>query len=356
MVQIHQFSPTVSYGDASSNQTLSLQRMIRGLGYESEIFCDRMPLHFEGRARPFGQHARYSAPENVLLLHFSLSYSPRVMAWLKEVPDRKVLVYHNITPAAFFAGVNHNALRAAQTGRRQLGELRALAGVGWGDSAFNVQELTEKGWTRTGVLPIVFEPQRYQMQADRQVLKRWQGRPNVLFVGRISPSKRIDDLILAFYHLKRSVRHDARLLLVGSAGGMEPYAAYLRALVERLQVADVVFAGHVSHAELVAYYQCANVYLSMSEHEGFCVPLLESMHFGLPVVAFKSSAVPETLGGSGVLLREKDHASVAELIGLLMEDGDLRSRITARQRERLEDFVPDRVQIRLQQLLRELGV
>lgn len=355
MSGVHQFHPTVSYGDAVSNQILSLQRLLRRMGHRSEIFCERLPLHFAGRARPIAQYARYSSPANILLLHFSLRYSAEVMAWLEQIPDRKVVVYHNITPSAYFAGVNDAYLQAAQAGREQLDRLRTLAEAGWGVSKFNCQELAGRGWSRLGVLPIIFDPRRYTARPDRKVLKRWQDGVNVLFVGRVSPNKRFEDLILTFHYLKRLVRPDARLLLVGSAQGMEPYLEFLRALVERLSLSDVVFTGHVGDSQLVAYYRCASVYLSMSEHEGFGIPLLESMHFGVPVIAYKAAAVPETLGGSGILVTVKDHAAVAELIGLLVEDVHLRSQIIARQRERLRDFLPERVEEHLRSLMKDLG-
>jgi len=353
-MQVHQFYPTVGYGDAASNQVLSLQRLLRRMGYRGEIFCEHLPFLFEGRVRQITRYARYSSPANILLLHFSMAYSTKVLSWLEQVPDRKVVIYHNITPQSYFAGINELYFEAAQTGRKQLDRLRALAEAGWGDSTFNCRELAERGWTHLGVLPITFDPNRYALRPDRQVLKRWQGGVNVLFVGRISPNKRFEDLILTFYYLKRFVRPDARLLLVGSARRMEPYLEFLQALVTRLGLSDVVFTGHVSTLQLVAYYRCANVYLSMSEHEGFGVPLLESMHFGVPIVAYKAAAVPETLGGSGVLVTVKDYVAVAELIGLLVENEDLRAQIVARQRERLRDFLPEKIGERLGKLLHDL--
>jgi glycosyltransferase involved in cell wall biosynthesis len=354
-MQVHQFYPTVTYGDAVSNQILSLQRLLRHMGYRSEIFCEHLPLHFEGRARQVAQYARYSSSANILLLHFSMAYSDDMLSWLQQVPDRKIVIYHNITPHPYFASINEVYFEAAQAGRAQLDRLRVLADVGWGDSTFNCQELAERGWTHLGVLPIVFDPRRYAVRPDRKVLKRWQGGVNVLFVGRISPNKRFEDVIIAFYYLKRFVRQDARLLLVGSARGMESYREFLQALVARLGLSDVVFTGHVSTSQLVAYYQCASVYLSMSRHEGFGMPLLESMHFNVPIVAYKAAAVPETMGGSGVLVTTKDHVKVAELIGLLVEDEGLRARIVARQRERLRDFLPEKIEGQLRKLLHDAG-
>jgi glycosyltransferase involved in cell wall biosynthesis len=355
-MQVHQFHPTVSYGDATSNQICDVQGMLRRLGYRSEIFCERLPAHFRGRVRRMERYAHYASPESILLLHFSLGYSSRVMDWLQDVPGYKVIVYHNITPHTYFAGINDVYEQTAKRGRAQLSQLNALSDVGWGDSDYNCQELTARGWTRLGVLPIAFDPGRYAVRPDRKVLKRWQSGLNVLFVGRVSPNKRFEDLILTFYYLKRHVRSDARLLMVGSAQGMRTYLEFLQALVTRLGLSDVVFTGHVSTSQLVAYYRCATVYLSMSEHEGFGVPFLESMHFGVPVIAYKAAAVPETLGSCGVLVTDKDYARVAELIAVLAEDEDLRAQIVSRQCERLQAFLPDRIEAQLGRLLRELAV
>jgi glycosyltransferase involved in cell wall biosynthesis len=277
------------------------------------------------------------------------------MEWLEQLPARKVLVYHNITPHTYFAGLDAGQYESARRGREQLGLLRSHTDAAWGDSAYNARELVESGWARVGVLPIVFEPERYSVRPSRRASRRWRQGLNVLFVGRVAPHKRHEDLIRVYAHLKRAVRPDSRLLLIGSDRGMSAYAESLKALVRELGLGDVVFAGHVRAAEWVAAYRCASVYLSMSEHEGFGVPLLEAMHFGVPVVARKAAAVPETLGGAGLLLVRRNDPATAELIALLDEDRKFRDQVVDRQRERLRDFLPDRVRERLGQLLLELG-
>jgi glycosyltransferase involved in cell wall biosynthesis len=350
-VQVHQFHPTVSFGDAVSNQILSLQRLLRP-GGKSLIFCERDPIHFSARTRLIRDYYRYSAADNVLLVHFSLGYSAEVVDWLRRIPDRKVLVYHNITPAKHFAGVNEVYLEAARSGRKQLDLLRVLTQAGWGVSEYNREELARHGWTQVGVLPIVFDPKRYGGSPDRAVIRRFRDSYlNVLFVGRLSPSKRFQDLILVFYHIKRYVRPNARLMLVGSWQGMEIYRDYLQELVRRLGLSDVYFLGHVSSAELLAYYRCADVYLSMSEHEGFGVPLLESMYFGVPVVAYAAAAVPETMGGAGLLVKSKEFREIAELASLVSEDSELRDSIVSGQQDRVRQFFPDRVGERMGRLL-----
>jgi len=353
-MRVDQFHPTLSFGDAVGNQVLSLQRLLQASGYQSDIYCEHLPDHFEGRARTIAEYPMDGSSEHVLLAHFSLVYSRTVMDWLEQVPGRKVLVYHNITPHTYFDGIDVAQFESARMGRAQLDVLCSLMYAGWGDSTYNVEELAARGWTRLGVLPIVFEPRRYSVRPNRRVMRRYAKGLNVLFVGRVAPHKRHEHLIRVFCHLQRSVRPDSRLLLVGSTRSTGPYVDALQAYVGKLGLSDVVFAGHVGAAEWVAFYRCASVYLSMSEHEGFSVPLLECMHFGVPIIAHKAAAVPETLGGSGLLLTARNDAATAELIALLDEDQDLRERVVDRQRERLRDFMPDRIRERLAQLLSDL--
>ncbi len=356
MTQIDQFSATVSYGDATSNQILSLQRILQQMGYRSEIFCERVAPDFRGVAHHITQYGRYSCPNSMLLLHFALSYSRPVMRWLQSLSVHKVLVYHNITPHSYFGGVNFKFAQAARAGRAQLRDLVSLVEAGWGVSSYNCRELAAYGCVNLGVLPIVFDPARYAAFPDRATLKRYQDdRLNILFVGRVAPNKRFEDLLATFYYVKNRVCADARLLLVGSANGLSKYKTFLLELVDRLSLSDVVFAGHVSDARLFAYYRCADVYLSMSEHEGFGVPFVESMYFGVPIVAYDAAAVSETLGGSGILIKAKRHAAVAELIGLLGERPVWRESIVARQRERLQAFTCAQIEARLQELLRPFG-
>lgn len=355
-MQVHQFHPKVSQGDAIGNQVVALQQLFYSLGYKGQLFCEQPPLNLNIGFLPFSRAERLVASDDLMLLHFSAGYSSEVLSWIYQLPAHKVLVYHNITPHTYFSGVNSVFEELTLAGRQQLPRLSTITMAGWGDSAFNCQELSEYGWKQVGVLPIVFDPTRYSVTPDRRTLKRLHGGFNLLFVGRVVPNKKFEDLILTFYYLKKFVRSDARLILVGSWDGMEPYLEFLQALVARLKILDVFFLGHVSSQVLMACYKSASVYLSMSEHEGFGVPLVESMYFGIPVVAYKAAAVPETLGKSGVLITTKDHRRVAELIGIIGEDQPLKDRIVAAQRERLESFEPDCVQEQLCALLQELWI
>ena len=154
---------------------------------------------------------------------------------------------------------------------------------------------------------------------------------NVMFVGRVIPSKKIEDVIRFFHAYKRWFNPRSRLLLVGSHGGFERYVAMLQNLVDRLGVSDVHFLGHVSNAELTAYYELADVFLCASEHEGFCVPLVESFHMGVPVLAYAAAAVPATMDGAGILYDDKDPIRVAALIDQVATDRRLADGIVASQ-------------------------
>jgi glycosyltransferase involved in cell wall biosynthesis len=161
-------------------------------------------------------------------------------------------------------------------------------------------------------------------------------KTNFLFVGRVLPNKRFEDLIKVFCIYQRYIDPDSRLLLVGESHGFERYFDALMRLVDDLALEDVVFTGHVDTDDLVAYYMVADVFLSMSEHEGFCAPLLEAFRSGLPVMAFDAGAVAETLGGAGVLVREKRFEEIAEMAHLLVHDENLRRQVVQRQFEALD--------------------
>jgi glycosyltransferase involved in cell wall biosynthesis len=169
----------------------------------------------------------------------------------------------------------------------------------------------------------------------------------------VVPNKRQEDVIKVFYHYRQLNPH-SRLFLVGSWGRMERYLEWLRGFVRYLKLEDVHFCGHIPFSQLLAYYRLADVFVSMSEHEGFCKPLLESMYLGVPILAYAAAGVPDTLGDAGILIKEKRYEIVAELIHLLMTKVDLREAVVARQKERLEHFSSARVMEMLRGYLEKL--
>ncbi len=341
--------PDFAAGDAIGNEVLALQTAFRSWGVRSEIFARHMQQRVRGLARPVEDYARQAGSGDVLIFHFSIGH--RLADELPGLPGRKVLRYHNITPARYLEGVYPDGAERSRFGRRQFPRLAGAVELGLGVSAFNCAELSDAGCAVVEEVPILLDLAALETAPDPRLLARFgDGRPTVLHVGRLVPNKRIEDLIKAHYWLTRTVPR-ARLLLVGT-GVTNPYGQGLRKLAHELGVPGVYFTGQVTNAALVACYRSADIYLCLSEHEGFCVPLVEAMYFGLPIVARAATAVPGTLGPGGILLSRSGPELTGEVLARVIGDGALRGELGRRSRARLEIFRPAVVRERLRAVLR----
>jgi L-malate glycosyltransferase len=341
-VDIHQFSTSLTYGDAISDEILEIQKVLRSLGHRSEIFIRYFDPKTAGLARDFRTYREWSSADNVVIFHFSIG-SP-VSKMIFRIPDRKIMIYHNITPHGFFLDYHRILTRECYKGRLEIKTFVGKVDLALGDSEFNREELERAGYTPTGVLPILLDFSRFDIPGDPVVLDMMsEKKTTFLFVGRLIPNKKFEDIIRTFHFYKTMFDPRARLVLAGDYRGLERYHATLRDLVERLALSDVHFTGHVEFPELVAYYRTADVYLSMSEHEGFGVPLLEAFHLDIPVVAFAAGAVEETMNGGGVLLRSKDFLKTAALLDEIVRNAELRNTLLKGQRAALEKYRPENV-------------
>lgn len=329
--RVPQLLAALSYGDAIGNEALAIQRHLRASGYESDIFAEHVHPRMAHLARPLHEYRAVSSPETVCLFHFSIGSAAGRMIF--HAPDRLVSIYHNITPAEFFMGFHPHLAGLCYHGRRELHAFASRTELGLGDSEFNRRELEATGYRKTGVLPIVLDLDGYRRAPSRLTARMFDdGRKNILFVGRVIPNKRLEDVIRVFAVYQRYIEPRSRLLLVGESRGFERYRRRLREQVEGLGLHDVVFTGHVDDDDLRACYASADLFLSLSEHEGFCVPLVEAMNYGVPVVAYAAGAVPETLRGGGVLLRDKSRPeATAELVHAVLTDPALRTAVLATQ-------------------------
>jgi L-malate glycosyltransferase len=328
--QVHQVLATLGYGDAIGHEVLGIQRVLRGAGYQSDIFVETADPRLEDLTRDFRELVDVSAPGNILIHHFSIGSKASRIAY--ALPDRMVLVYHNITPPEYFVDVHKLLVRLCYHGRRELGAYVPRCDLALGDSEFNRLELEALGFPASGVLPVVPDFSHLELPANDLVAREFDDAwTNVVFVGRVIPNKRIENLIRFFAAYKTRFNPRSRLLIVGSSGGFERYQTMLHDLVTRLRVPDVHFTGHVSNEELTAYYDVADVFLCASEHEGFCVPLIEAFYKRIPVLAWARTAVPATMDGAGVLYENADPEEVAALIDLVVSDAGLQARIVASQ-------------------------
>ena len=340
--QIHQVLATLGYGDAIGHEVLGIQRVLRRAGFESEIFVQTADHRLEDLTRDYHDLLDVSHPSNILIHHFSIGSRASRIAY--AVPDRQILVYHNITPPEFFVNVHEQLAEQCFKGRRELSVYPPRVDLALGDSEFNRQELQSVGFDPTGVLPVVPDFSHLDIEANDLLACEYDDEwTNVLFVGRIIPNKRIEDVVRYFHAYQRHFNPRSRLLLVGSYGGYEKYLAMLQQLVARLGVSNVHFTGHVTDAELTAYYEVADLFLCASAHEGFCVPIVESFYKQVPVVAYAATAVPSTMDGGGVLYTTQDPLEVAAIVDAVVEDHQLCDRIVLGQdaalaRLRAKDF------------------
>ncbi len=336
-MQVHQFLPVLDRGDAIGNHVLAFRNLLRRNGLGSDIYVWRAGKGMKGQCLPYRKHREVSSRENVAMLHFSIG-SP-LTAYVKGLPDKKVMVYHNVTPEEYFIGISEQVYYVARSGRKELASLAGSMDLCFCDSAFNRKDLIDLGYKNVHVVPLFMDSALLDVPPDEKVQRTYRdGWTNILFVGRIAPNKKQDDVIRVFSYYKKFINPDSRLFLIGTPRQTPRYQAILEELVRRLGVDDVIFTGAVTQSELVAYYKIADAFVCMSDHEGFGVPLIEAMHFQVPVIAFDAGAVPETLGGAGVLVREKDHPAIAEMLDLLVTDEDFRARILTGQGERLKYF------------------
>jgi glycosyltransferase involved in cell wall biosynthesis len=333
---VHQLLPNFACGDAIGNHVRALKGLLRSLGYGSNVYAQHIHEKLAAEAEFFARYRQVSDPRNVVLFHFSIG--SEVTSFFAGLPDRKVLIYHNITPAEYFLGVNARVADRCRRGRIELARLAAVADLALGVSEFNRRELEAAGFPKTGVLPILVDWQSYALPPVGRLADAYREGTNLLFVGRIAPNKRIEDLVKTYYFYRR-LDPGSRLIVVGASIDMETYLAACQKLAAELGVLDgIVFAGAVSQAELCTYYRLASVYLSLSAHEGFCVPLLEAMNFGVPVVAYAAAGVPGTMGPAGLLVDDRDFPTIAELTHRVVSDSGLRTAVVAGQRERLRAF------------------
>lgn len=333
----------VKFGDAVGNDVMAINKVLKDEGYLTGVFVAKINSKVN-------KHDVYSIkmlmelnPDDVVIYH--LASEDPLADVVKELPCKVVLRYHNVTPPEFFAGYDKVSEKVTRQGLEQVKELAEYIDFGMVDSEFNKQDLIRMGYKcPIEVVPIVIPFDDYKKNPDSDVIEKYSdGNTNVLFVGRGAPNKKIEDVITAFATYKKNYDANARLFLVGNYDNKSRYQKVINDTIEDLAVEDVIFPGHISFEAILAYYSVADVFLCMSEHEGFCVPLLEAMSFDLPVLAYDCAAVPGTLGGAGELFAEKDYDDVAKRIDRIVTNQEYRTALIDGQRKRLNDFVYENV-------------
>jgi len=342
-VIVNQWVPAAHRGDAVGDSARRLRDLLRQIGHRAEIYALTIDDDMADDVRPFGDAGARSG--DVTIFHYALP-SPMTDAFAR-LTTRRVLYYHNVTPAHFFAPYDPGLFRLATLAREEILTLTGRVDVALGVSEYSRRELESLGFERTGVLTLPMDLSRITDSPSRPALDRLLDDElvNFLFVGRIAPNKRIEDHLRLAEHYKRYVDAFYRFIFVGRYDAVPQYYATIRALMSEYRLLNerFVFTGAVPDQDLATYYRHAAVYISLSEHEGFCAPLVEAMAADVPILAYAAAAVPETLGGAGIQFTPKDLEQAAELAGALAFDDDLRSAVISGQRRRLKDFGDARV-------------
>ncbi len=333
---VHQVVPTFAPRDAIGNHARIAQRLLRSMGFDSQIYAASAPRHLlhirDLRSLPLGR--------DVWTIYQCSTGAP-IADVLAERDGPVIVDYHNITPARMFEHWESRVARELDEGRRQVARLGRNAVLGLADSAFNQAELDQFGYRATAVAPVLVDLDAFARRVDRRTLERLEAAKRGaewLFVGRISPNKCQHDVLHTFALYKRSYDPGATLSLVGGPSSAR-YLRSLRETITALGLDDAVrLTGSISDAALTAHYRAADVFVCLSEHEGFCVPLLEAMHHRVPIVAFAAAAVPETLGDAGLCLPRKAPAAVAHAVSTVLENPGLRAQLAHASEARLRDF------------------
>ncbi len=347
---VHQLLSDYAFGDAMGAITEQTQAMLHRLGFESVIYADVIDPRLRDRCRP-ATELRGDLRQGDAVI-YQMGVGSPVAAMFASLPVTRVVMYHNITPPAYFRATNPRVAARLVAGREQLRMLVQRVELCAGVSQFNVEEMRLLGARRTAVVPPVADLRHLHPRPSQP-----SQPPLLLFVSRVAPNKRHEHLIRVLAALRATAQPQARLAIVGRFTDTEDYVASLQRLAADLGVADAVeWTGRLGNEAVGDLYARASVFVSASEHEGFFVPLLEAMAFAVPVVAYAGGAVPDTLDGAGVLLRHRDPLVWAAVVDRVVRDAALRQRLVAAGRRRLQDFTPERVEDALRAALASVGV
>ena len=336
MARVAILSPSLTTADGVSNDALGMYEVLRRRGDDVRLFCESHSFKHSGIGELPKIEKFLERPNDILIYHHSHGWD-RGVQLVKNLPCFRVIRYHNVTPAHYFAGVSQHEQELSEAGRRQLGDLTsAQCELYLSASAFSMRELIDAGGdaSRSFVVPPFNHIDRLaRIKADQETLAKYSGKTaNILFVGRVLPHKNVHHLIEAFAHYHYGCNRASRLLIAGKGGeGLSNYSKLLRRVIDKLRLTNaVVFLGGVSDEALKACYEVADVFVTVSEHEGFCVPLIEAMSMKVPITAYAAAAIPETIGDAGIVWAERNPSLIAESIDLLVRNKAMRKSFAQR--------------------------
>lgn len=337
-MKVFQLLPTLVYGDGVGNETLVIDKILKSLGYETKIYAENIDKRISSKTADVIARMPELYQADVVIYH--LSTGTVLNETVGKLKCKIVIIYHNITPPHFFNEYSISATERSKQGLKGVEELRENAHYCIADSYYNKQQLIQMGYRcRIDVVPVIVPFKDYEKKPSKSIINKYNDNyVNIVFVGRIVPNKKQEDIIKSFYFYKNYINDKSRLFLIGSYSGMERYKIHLDKYIQSLGLDDVHFTGHIKFNQILSYYKLADIFLCMSEHEGFCIPLLEAMYFQIPIIAYASTGVKDTLGDCGFQIREKNCKMTAEMIDYIIKKEEFRKQLIERQNLRLMNF------------------
>ena len=343
-MRIFQLLSTIAYGDAVSNDTVAMEKAIKQMGYQTRIYAESIVPPLDKKTALAISELKDVSNDDIIIFH--MSTGSRLNFDVAKYPCRKIVVYHNITPPEYFKNNDERFSDICEYGLKGAKSLADKVDYCLAVSEFNKKDLLNMGYKcPIDVLPIIIPMSDYDKAPDKSVVKKYSDDyVNILFTGRIAPNKKQENLISAFYYYNRLYNKKSRLILAGSFRYDDPYYIRLTEYTKKLGMGGtVIFTGHIKFDQILAYYKTADVFLCMSEHEGFCVPIVEAMKFKVPIIAYGRAAVPETMNHKGMILDDNNPQSVAACIDKMVKDKKLRDYVIEEQNERLEYYSYDNI-------------
>lgn len=346
-MQIDQFLPTLSSKDAIGNEALIIKTLLQNWGYASKIYGENCDPDVKSHFKHVSKHKN----SDIIIYHHSIGCSTAEYAM--KIAGKKILLYHNITPENYFWGINLELAKLSNLGRKQLHQLKSHFSLALADSEYNRLELEDLGYKKTDILPLLIDFSNYVNDHDTKYVRK-DNKQNLLFVGKIAPHKNQYELIKVFYFYKKYINPQSRLYLAGNAQGFKTYLDKLNLLIEQLQLEEVFITGPINQKKLNSLYENADAFVCLSQHEGLCVPLIESMYFKVPIFALNTTAIPWTLDNASIVFDTNNPLEIAELINYVLKSPELKKTTIENQTKRLKDFDQDTINNKLKSLIKTL--
>ena len=346
--RIFQVMEALDYGDAVSSITISVKELLGKSGYTSQVLTKFCNDKVQKYAVPY-ESVKINS-DDIVIFHY-WNYNT-LGSWINKIKCKKVFWYHNITPECFYEPGSQGVVNYRKA-QKQIQEILPSFNLLIGDSEYNVSELRDiTGLDTTGfaIPPALDIDELKEKKYDEKLLKELKKDSvvNIIFVGRFAPNKAHNDIINIFRYYNKFINRKSKLHLIGNNVDFPDYVSMLGNMIEEMELVDSAFIhGKVSYEEMYSYYHGADLFLSMSDHEGFCCPLIEAMVFEIPVVAYEAAAVPETMGGAGTLVNTKDPYLVGELINIILSQPGLKEQITEKQKRICNKYTLDNVMSKL---------